>query len=197
MHLHPHRVAQVRAGELADLAGHRRREEQRLPDLRDALEDAGELGLEPHVEHPVRLVEHEDLEPVELRGPLLEVVDEPPRRRDDHLVLLERARLLAHADAADDERAADVAALAEPVELTLDLDRELARRREHEGARPGAAGVRGQPLDDGQEERGGLAGARRGRADHVLARERGGDGLGLDGRRVLEARALERVERLL
>ena len=38
-----------------------------------------ELGLEPHVEHPVGLVEDEDLDVVELRRALLQVIDEPAR----------------------------------------------------------------------------------------------------------------------
>jgi hypothetical protein len=86
-----------------------------------------------------------------------------------------------------------VVRLAEPLELARDLERELARGREDQRARAGPAG---EALDDREEERGGLAGAGRGDADDVLARERRRDRLRLDRRGVLEARALERVEGL-
>ena len=185
------------AGELADLAADGGGEEHRLPDLRQPLEDLGELGLEPHVEHPVGLVEDEDLDLVELRGALLEVVDEPARRRDDHLVVAELRGLVPHPDAADDDGAADVARLAEALELLGDLERQLARRREDERASGPGAGAGRQPLDDREEERGGLAGPGGGDADDVLARERGRDGLRLDGRGGLEPGAGEGGERLL
>jgi hypothetical protein len=189
--------AQVRAGEVADLSADGGGEEEGLPDLGQALEDLGELGLEPHVEHPVGLVEDEDLDPLEAGGAALEVVDEPSRRRDDHLTVPQLGGLVPHPDAADDDRAADLARLAEALELLVDLERELARRREDEGARAGGGRAGGEPLDDRQEERGGLAGPGGGDADHVLPGERGRDGLRLDGRGGLEPGAGEGGERLL
>jgi len=68
----------VRGGETRPLASHGGREEERLARLRQTLEDLGELGLEAHVEHPVGLVEHQDLDVVEPGRPLLEVIDQPP-----------------------------------------------------------------------------------------------------------------------
>ena len=78
-HLDPHRVLEVRGRELGHLAAHGGREEHRLARPGQPLEDVGELGLEPHVEHPVGLVEHQHLDVVEARRPLLEVVHEPAR----------------------------------------------------------------------------------------------------------------------
>ena len=102
--------------------------------LGQPLQDPGELGLEAHVEHPVGLVEHQHLDVVELGRPLLQVVDQPARRGDDHLDLVaEGPLLLPHAHAADDHRAADVARLAEALQLLADLQRQLAGRRQHQG----------------------------------------------------------------
>jgi hypothetical protein len=106
-----------------------------------ALQHARQLGLEAHVEHPVGLVEDEHLDVPELRRALLQVIDEAPRRGDDHLApLLEGPDLLPHADAADDRGAAHVTPPAEPLQLLGDLQGELARRREDERARARLAG---------------------------------------------------------
>ena len=184
----------MRAGEVAHLARRRGGEEQRLPLLRQPAQDPVELRLEAHVEHPVRLVEHEHLDALEVGVALREVVDEPPGRRDDDLAAFaERLRLPAHADAADDHGATHAPAVAEALELLADLQGELTRRRENERPRPDLAG---EPFQDRQEERGGLAGAGRGGADDVPAFERRRDGLCLDGGRMLEPGALQRAQRL-
>jgi hypothetical protein len=86
-----------------------------------------------------------------------------------------------------------VAAVAEPVELLADLERQLPRRGEDERA---GAGLPGEPVDDGEEEGGGLAGAGRRGADDVAPLERGRDRLRLDGGRVLEPGAGQGAERL-
>ena len=71
----------------------------------------------------------------------------------------------------------------------LDLDRQLARRRQHQHARragdagQAAVGAGRQPVQDGQREAGGLAGAGLRRGHQVVAGEHGGDRLLLDGGR--------------
>ena len=50
-----------------DRLRHRGREEERLPLRRQMLQHAADVGEEAHVQHPVRFVEDEDLQPVELR----------------------------------------------------------------------------------------------------------------------------------
>ena len=192
-HLDPDRVHEVGAREVRDLAAHRRGEEQRLPLLRDAREDPVELGLEPHVEHAVGLVEDEHLDrrrawPCPAAG---------DRRAGPGVAMTTSARRRSASICAAMPTPPMITAprtlrrAAEPLELLADLEGELARRREHERAR---AGLAGEPVDDGQEEGGGLAGAGRGGADDVLAGERGRDGLRLDRRRVLEPGAVEGVE---
>src|SRR5439155_61470 len=85
-----------------DRRGHRRREEERLPSRRQVAEDAADVRQEAHIEHPVRLVENEDLQVLELRVRLAEVVEEPARRRDDHVDrAAERVLLRTHAEAGE------------------------------------------------------------------------------------------------
>ena len=63
-----------------------------------------------------------------------------------------------------------------------DLRRELAGRREHQRTRRARRGVAGgEPLQDGQHETGGLAGAGLRAGEHVAAREHRRNGLKLDG----------------
>ena len=71
----------------------------RLPG--QVLEDAADVGEKAHVEHPVRLVEDEDLDPLQARIRVLEVVEQPARRRDDDVgASAERGLLRPHADTA-------------------------------------------------------------------------------------------------
>ena len=73
---------------------------------RKVLQDPADVRQEPHVEHPVRFVEDEDLEPLELRVGEAEVVEQTAGRRDEDVDAgAEGVLLRAHADAAEDRRA--------------------------------------------------------------------------------------------
>jgi len=52
---------------------------------RDGHGDAVDLGLEPHVEETVGLVEHEDRDVLEAHAPALDQVVQPAGRCDDDL----------------------------------------------------------------------------------------------------------------
>ena len=80
-HRDPHRIARMRGGELRDVGRHGRREEQRLARLRQQRDDLPHVADEAHVEHPVGLVEDEDLDAVEPDMALPDQVEQPPRRR--------------------------------------------------------------------------------------------------------------------
>ena len=58
------RLVQQGIGELFDLVGERRRKEQILAPRshRQERHDALDVGDEPHVEHPIRFIENEDLD---------------------------------------------------------------------------------------------------------------------------------------
>ena len=71
--------------QVPDLLRERRREQQVLAARREQLEDPPDVRQEAHVQHPVRLVEHEDLDLAEIDRPLPDVVEQPARRRDEDL----------------------------------------------------------------------------------------------------------------
>src|SRR3989449_9143214 len=131
---------------------------------------------------------------LELRVRLPEVVEEPARRRDDHVhTAPERVLLRAHADAAEDCGARERRVHGELDEVRVDLRGELAGGREDQG--PGdAAALRQEPLHDGEEERRGLPAAGHRAGEDVAARESGRDGVSLDGCRAGEAELARRTE---
>ena len=183
-HHHDDGIAQDVVRERADIGGHRRREHERLSFDRERPEDPADVGKKAHVEHPVRLVEHDDLERgiVDVAEP--HVVQEPARRRDDDLGAgAKRPLLRAHVYAAHygDRREPDV--VPERQRLLVDLHGQLARRRKNEGAQLAAHGPGVQPLQDREEECGRLARPGRGTADQVAAGQDHRNGFGLDRRR--------------
>ena len=96
-------------GHVADLLGPGRGPHERLAVRPDLAHDLAELGLEAHVEHAVRLVEHEVRHAAEVRHAGLEEVDEAARRRDDDLdAALQVARLRPLRRAAVDARVLDL-----------------------------------------------------------------------------------------
>ena len=98
-------------------------------------EDLADVADEAHVEHPVGLVEDEDLDPRQVDGPLADVVEQAARRRDDDLGAgAQRADLRIEADAAVDRGRADRVLGAVGPDALLDLERELAGRGEDQGA---------------------------------------------------------------
>ena len=79
------RELRVAAGQLADLAVERRREEHRLAVAGRQPDDPVDLRLEAHVEHPVGLVEHEHRDGVERDQLPVDEVLQAAGRGDEHL----------------------------------------------------------------------------------------------------------------
>ena len=156
-----------------DLGRHGGREEQRLALRRQRPDDPPDVVDEAHVEHPVGLVEDEDLEPVEADVALADQVEQAAGRGDEDVdAARQRLDLRALADAAEDHGVAQLQVAAVGREARLDLGGELAGRGQHQGAAgpgPGAARLAGQALQDRQREGGGLAGAGLGAAEQVAA----------------------------
>ena len=71
------RLAQVAAGQVLDAARHRRGEQHGLPGVRGGVEQGLDVLDEAHVEHLVGLVEHDDLELVQLQRAAVHQVDAP------------------------------------------------------------------------------------------------------------------------
>ena len=124
--------------------------------------------------------------PVKLDRIVPHVIHQPARRGDDDVhARPQRPLLRVHRHAAVDRDARNRRVVRQPLHLVFDLDRELARRRQHQRARSGgrSGGALGEePLQDRHEERGRLAGARLGAGDHVVAGEGERDDAALHGR---------------
>ena len=116
-----------------------------------------------------------------------EVVEQPAgRRHQDVDAAAQRALLRPHPDAAEDRGSGDRRVGGKAFEVLVDLGRQLPGRREDEDA--GRAPRLGdEPVEDRQQERGGLAAAGHGSREHVAPFHHGRDGLLLNGRRLGEA----------
>jgi hypothetical protein len=174
----------VRLRELAHGAVEGGREEHRLAIVRDAAQDLVDLRLEAHVEHPVGLVEDEDLDRVEVDHAPVHQVLQPAWRRDQHVCLLGLGGLRGNRHAAVDGCDLEPAHLAEPGQHVGHLDGELPCGDEDEGG--GHAVSRLGALDDRDRECERLAGARGGLGEDVLPCERRRNGTGLDLERRLD-----------
>ena len=103
--------------------------------LRQLRADFLDVGDEAHVEHPVRLVDDEQVAAVEHDLAAAEQVHQPARRRDQHVdALFQRLDLVAHRDAADQQRHRELVILAVFLEILGDL-----RRRARGSARGSAS----------------------------------------------------------
>ena len=183
--LDAHRIVQELFCDAGDFRRHRGREEQRLPCEGHQLRDALDVGDEAHVEHPVGLVDHENLDAREQELAALIVIEKAARCRDQHI---DTARdlyvLIIEGHAADQQRHAQLVVDAILDEVFLDLSSEFARRLEDQRARhPGTGAALFQHRDHRQCERGGLASAGLRDAQHIAAGHDMRYGLFLDWRR--------------
>ena len=112
------------------------------------------------------------------------------RRHEDVRTLAQAPDLSVHVGTAHERRRKDAPASAQLGDRLLDLDGQLPRRGQDQAARM-AVGRPGQPFDHRNHEGRGLARAGLRAAEHVAPGEPGRDGLGLDGRRLMEPRLVE------
>ena len=175
------RISQHLVREVGDGRGHGGGEQQGLALCRQLRDDPADVVDEAHVEHPVGLVQHEDVDPVEPQRVALDEVDEASGRRDQHVDAVHQlAHLSAHRYAADGERGAQAEVAAIGVEAVENLAGEFARRAQHEHAAGFAFGRRpvgGDPVQDRQGEGGGFAGSGLGDADDIASCEDERNGL--------------------
>ena len=181
-HLDLHRIVQELLGDAPDLRRHGGGEEQRLARERHELADALDVRDEAHVEHAVGFVDDEQFDAGHQQPAALEMVEQPARRRDQHVDAAHQlVVLVVKRNAADDEGDVELVVLAVLVEAVLDLGRELAGRLQDQRARharPRAALL--QHGEHRQHERCRLAGAGLRDAEHVSPCEHVGDRLFLD-----------------
>src|SRR5207344_2286235 len=164
------RIVRVRAREVPDRAVQRGGEEHRLSVLGDAPDEAVDLRLETHVEHPVGLVQDEDPDAVETDAAALGEVLQAAGGGDQDVGLGVAASLLLHADPAVGDADAQTRGPRDLGEIVGHLLRELARRHQDERGRRGV--VRSDALDDRYRERERLAGAGRRTGEHVWSGDR-------------------------
>ena len=153
-------VAQEPPRQPLDPLGHRRREQQRLPLGRRLLQDGLDVLLEAHRQHLVALVEHRAAHAVEAQRPAPQVIEHAPRRAADDLAA--GAQLLdlpPHRRAAVDRDDRDLAVGADLRQLGGDLQRQLARRQQHDRLHELVVGV-DDAVRERDAERGGLARSR-------------------------------------
>ena len=160
---------------------------------RAAFDDAAHVGQKSHVEHPVGLVEHEKLDLVQPHRAAFEMVEQTSRRGDDDVGAgVQLVVLPAIADAAKNDGGFQIGEARVIVNGGLHLRGEFARGFEDERARAGR--VLAELREDGQGERGGLAGAGLRAADDVASGEHERDGAELDGRRLDITHRLDAVQ---
>ncbi len=156
----------------------RRREHHRLSTPRSAVEDASHCGEESHVGHPVRFVDHDDVDPAQVHGSLLDEVLQPPRRGNHDVDTPPQCALLGTVShAAVDGGDAAPSCRGERSQLLRYLLGELSGRSQDQ--RSGS--MRACPTDPGEEgepKREGLARPSWGLSRHV----RTGEGIGNRGR---------------
>ena len=125
------RVVEDRPRQAPDLVGEGRREHQVLALRREQRRDPLDVGQEAHVEHPIGLVEDEDLDLAEVGDSLADEIEEPPWCGDEDLdTLAERPDLGLHRHSTVDDRRPKRNGPAVGPNALVDLHRELARRDE-------------------------------------------------------------------
>ena len=182
-----HRRIQERIREAANFIRERGGEKQVLPFGRQRDQDTADVADEPHVEHAVSFVQHQEFDTGKIHGAALQMVEQAAGCCDQDVhAPAQRADLLVHADAAEYRGRLQVQVAAITTEALLDLRREFAGWREDQRAnratRRIAAGVAcGQQLQQRQRESGRLASSGLRAGQNVAACEDDGNGLSLYG----------------
>ncbi len=183
----PHEVPR----EPLDVRGKRRAEHHRLADPLPVghpllLDYPANLRLKTHVEHPVRLVEHEELDILHGEAPALDEVHQAAGGGHQQIAAaLDLAQLIPDVGTAVDDDGGDARAVEELLGLVLDLARQLARGGQDQALGVGppppdaalglAAAVAEHRDDDREEEARGLPAAGLGARHEIPIRGRDGD----------------------
>ena len=159
-------------------------------------EHAADVGEKAHVEHAIRLVQHQKLEARQLRIRRPEMIEQPAGRGDDDVdAAAEGMFLRAHPDAAEDGRGRQRGVHGESGQVLGNLRGELPSRRQHQRPRRPARPAH-QLMQDRQQERRRFSAAGHGAREQIASFERGWNGFILDGCRTGEAEIFESAEEL-
>ena len=191
------RVVEIALGEFADRGGHGRGEQRHALVRGRVRQNRLDVLGEPHVEHLVGLVEHQEAQLGEVQRALVEVVDDPARSAHDHVnASFEGAELGTVGSASVDRQHPDsrqVPGVA--LECFADLQRQLAGGCQHEGLRSPLLQV--QTLQHGQREGGCLAGAGLRQPHDVPALQKRRDRGRLDRARGLVTQIRDRLQKFV
>lgn len=151
------------------------------------LDTVPNLGKKAHVQHPVRLIENEELDPLEGDPPPLHKVEEPARGGgEDVAASAESVKLLLHAGPSVSHAAGQAGSSTELSSLVVDLDDELSGGGHHDHLGSHRHPVlalrlgRNQIVDDREEEGRCLARAGLGARHEISAGHEDGDAVLLD-----------------
>ena len=132
-HADVHRVAELLVDEGDDIAVEGGREQQRLAIVGRQCQQCGHVGEEPHVGHPVGLVDHGDVHLGERDGAPFGQLEQPTGTGDQHVdASFARRELWLVGDAAVHHRHGQLQAVGERLEHVGDLAGELACGCEHQ-----------------------------------------------------------------
>ncbi len=169
------------AGQFPDLVGHGRGEEKGLALGRYALDHGPDVVDEPHVQHPVGLVDDQDLQVLEVDVPLPHVIQQPAGGCDENVQPpSERVDLRVHSEPSHHHRRPQPEVFAVGPDAVMDLHGQLPGGDEDQrpqDRRPSLLKL----VEEGKRETGRLAGPGLGAADQVLSLHDGRNGLGLNG----------------
>ena len=161
-------VTEVAAGESFDTRGQRRGEQDRPAIVGGRPQDLLDVLGESHVEHLVRLVQHDHLDVLRTKRSAPDVVERPSRRGDHDIdPALERLHLPADRLPAVDGQDAHAQPAAVAMKRLGDLHGQLPRGHQDQGRRSGTPAVPGQLLHDRQRERRRLPRPRGGLPDQI------------------------------
>ena len=190
-------IVQQPRGQTPDVAGKSGRKQQVLTLGWQQGQDFLDVADEAHVEHPVGLIENQDLNPIEPQGLLLVEVHQPARGgHEDVGPPLQTADLGVHLDPAKHHVTAQVEVAAIGPHALTHLGRQLTGGGEHQRAHDASAGggAVAQPLQHRQGEACGFAGAGLGRSHHIVTGQHRWYALALDRRRTGVALVGHRLE---
>ena len=180
-HFDAHGIFHHLVSEPEDPTRHGGREEQRLPGPGGRTDDSFHLVDEPHVQHAVGLVQHQNLHLREVRRASAHVVEEPAGCGDEHVAAVaELLRLTSDARPAVHDHALHIGGDRISLDRGANLLRELPRRGDDESPGTAVNGVLAQTLNHRKRERRGLSRPRVGCCQQVPALQSRRDGLALD-----------------
>ena len=145
---------------------------------------------EPHVKHRIRFVQDQKLDPLQRQQVLVAQVEQAAGRgHQDVDPLSQLGHLTVLAYAAKNQRRAHLDEFGVGLDVVVNLRCELAGGGQDQHPRHSAAvqGVERQVMDNGKRKRSGFSGSGLGTSQHISTLQHFGNGLRLNGSRLLVA----------